>query len=189
MRLSKIAVLLIPAMVAPGLVACADTLPTDARAVLLPSQEMLVRTTCTDVMRLKNWQQEFGGCVASLSQTMTYQVRSNVWRQSDADCLTAGLSRGTSAYANCILDRRDAHEAELRRQVSQVTGSPTPIMLSGTSATKHSAGSFFDDGFAGERHKEEHACATLNIEPGSAAFGQCVADLDSTIFDIEHPLG
>lgn len=189
MRLFKIAIILVPAMVLPGLAACASAFPPDGTEMLMPTQAALVQTTCADVMHLKSWQQEFSGCVASLSQTMTYQVRSSVLRQSYADCLAAGLKRGTPTYADCVLDRRDAHEAGLRRQASETPVLPTPIALSGTAGIHNAAGSFFDDGFAGQRRKEEHACAALNIEPGSAPFGQCVTDLDTTIFDIEHPLG
>jgi hypothetical protein len=33
--------------------------------------------------------------------------------------------------------------------------------------------------------QERHSCAELGIAPGSGAFGQCVANLDATMFDAE----
>ena len=187
MSISKFAVLLIPTLVLPALAACADTFSSDAAEMLTPAQIANVNTTCTGVMHLKSWQQEFNGCVSSLSQTVGYQIRSGVMRQSYSDCLGAGFKRGTPAYGDCVLDRRDTHEAGLRQQVFDAQG--TSVGVAGTEAIHNTSGSFFDGGFAGQRRKEEHACAAVNLEPGSAPFAQCVADLDTTIFNIEHPLG
>jgi hypothetical protein len=34
--------------------------------------------------------------------------------------------------------------------------------------------------------QERHSCAELGIDPGSEAFGQCVANLDMTMFEANN---
>jgi hypothetical protein len=34
--------------------------------------------------------------------------------------------------------------------------------------------------------QEHHSCAELGIDPGSQAFGQCVANLDMTMFEANN---
>lgn len=35
--------------------------------------------------------------------------------------------------------------------------------------------------------QERHSCAELGIDPGSEAFGQCVGNLDATMFEANNP--
>jgi len=41
-------------------------------------------------------------------------------------------------------------------------------------------------GQEGQIARERHSCAELGIDPGSAAFGTCVANLDATMFEANN---
>lgn len=37
--------------------------------------------------------------------------------------------------------------------------------------------------------QEQHTCAQMGIDPGSEAFGQCVGNLDATMFETHYSAG
>lgn len=37
--------------------------------------------------------------------------------------------------------------------------------------------------------QEQHTCAQMGIDPGSQAFGQCVGNLDATMFETHYSAG
>jgi hypothetical protein len=42
-------------------------------------------------------------------------------------------------------------------------------------------------GQEGQIARERHSCAELGIDPGSAEFGTCVANLDASMFEANNP--
>jgi hypothetical protein len=51
----------------------------------------------------------------------------------------------------------------------------------------HPSTSYFDSSPRATARREELACASVGVDPATAAFDACVKELSSTLYAIDHP--
>jgi hypothetical protein len=164
------------------LCACA---PIQNSAELLTAQQSgAVKATCTKVMRLEEGEAHWEGCVSSLSNSLAEKIQGTHGAVAYSDCGQAGLKRDTADFSRCVLDRE---KAQMASYVSQ-TGAPFPLDAAFVKAADDNPKGYFLASFDLRRSRELYSCAELGLTPNSGSFAQCVADLDSNLFEIDHPL-
>ncbi len=141
-----------------------------------PNQINLIRSTCETVMRIRNGV-DMEACMRSLADTMVAQTEGEIVWRADADCARQGLPRGTAAFAMCVLNRERADPP------SQNAAAIPPVLVYAPQSTE----GYYNASFDTKRRREQYACAQLGISPVSPTFGQCVADLDASLFNADHP--
>lgn len=171
---------LIASLVISSVVAAGSCAAQNGGRVLAPDQMNLVRMTCESVMRIRNGV-DMEACMRSLADTMAARSEGEIVWRADADCARQGLPRGTAAFSMCVLDRQRAYSANPQR-----VASATPPRLV-YDPQRDGAEGYYNASFDTKRRREQYACAQLGITPASSAFGQCVADLDASLFNADHP--
>jgi len=139
-----------------------------------PEQTALARDTCSNVMRIRPGMVPFDDCVESLSKTLSNQTQREILDRSYEDCFASGQRQGTPELAACVLSRKSDHSATWNRN-------PSGMVSKGTFANYSGQSSYFESNAEERRRKEEFSCAQLGMLPGSAGFGQCVAQLDASL--------
>ena len=175
--------LLFAAAIVPGLSACAAFQASAQETT--PQQTAAVEATCSKIMRLHPWQQEFAACVSSLSDSMTYQVAADYAANAYRDCAPAGLKRETPDFSRCVLD----HENAQRDANGLPAGAATRLSAAYITPADNSPDDYFATTNVMRHRREQYACAQLGLEPDSAPFATCVTNLDTEIFTTEHPNG
>ncbi|SRR5579883_781656 len=155
-------------IVATAAPACAaPPLSPELRAIN-DGQRALVAQTCDRVMGLQDggvFRQE---CMDSLASSLAAKTERSALAASYRFCSGRGLSEGSAAFSTCMLDNRDRLGA----------AAPEPVKLSYDA----NAQGYFAIGNGDRWRREQYACAQIGLTPGTAAFGQCVAGLDASLF-------
>lgn len=160
-----------------ALVPLATACAADPESVLTPDQTAMIQATCTKVMRLEEGQAQFEGCVSSLSDTMTQEVRYARAASAYRNCEHDGLVAGTPQLSRCVLDGEDSAKGTGFLQASLV------------SAADNDPRSYFSVSFKTRHRREEYACANLGLTPETSSFIGCVNRLDTDLFNIDVPNG
>jgi len=126
-----------------------------------PDQLALTRQICGSVIRLQPGEEQFDGCVSSLTDSLRSAGRDRAVRLAHDDCLARGLRRDSPDSAVCVLKATEPEPAQSSRSYFTVT-----------------------PGVA--RQREQQACAQLGFDPATGAFANCFADLSSTLRNIDH---
>jgi hypothetical protein len=152
-----------------------------SRAPAYPPQGSLVRETCENIMRLGHNEVALAACTDSLSESLAARQQGYADVQSDRACSGEGLAPGSAQFATCVLDRK-RH------------GAPALMAANSTSQLTYDPGkdvgaseNYYDASFDTKRRREQYSCAQLGLDPDSGAFGQCVASLDASLFNADHP--
>jgi hypothetical protein len=158
---------------------------------ITPQQVSSVEDICLKTMQLLPAGPEFGGCVSSLAQSLSDKVGRDMIVASYTGCARAGLSSGTPAFADCVLDRRRSSVTGIVHGDASTGWQPRPD--AGFRWADSNAGdSWSSHAFVSNRvhnRRMEGSCAQLGIVPASSAFRDCVSNLDTTMFNIDHPPG
>lgn len=153
------------AALAPLLLACAPFAQADTQSIS-PPQVSLVDATCTQVMGLHKGEYYFALCRESLTNTLAARQEGQDMAAAYRECRHQGLAEGTAAFSTCMLES-DPPGAVPQFAAVAYTGAPS------TEPGK----SFYSIPPRVQFQRERYSCAQLGLLPGSAPFGQCVADL------------
>ena len=149
----------------PMLLACAPLAQADMRD-MSPEQVSLVDNTCTQVMGLRKGEYYFALCHESLAHALANKAQGQEMAAAYKECRQHGLAEGTAAFSTCMLDSK------------ATVSSPQPLTLAYAAAPGTEPGkSFYHMTPTEVWNHERYSCAQLGLVPGSAAFGECVANL------------
>ena len=122
---------------------------------------------------LTDGENDYQGCVASLSAAAGRADLARAQAQADADCRAKGYRDGSPQLAECVLDS----ERTERPVASYAAYEPAP----------RSRRSYYNAGPADRSRMVEQACAQLGLNPVGGAFDNCVKDMKDTFFSIDNP--
>lgn len=162
--------------------ACAQMQTPD---IVTPQQTVAVKAICARVVRLREGDAEFDGCVSDLSDVMAQRVQYAMAVRSYKACAAAGHARNTPDFSRCVLDQKK----QAVMQGASLSDAVLRMNVADIAPADSSAQSYYSAGFDMRRQREEYACAQLGLEPGSGSFLTCVNKLDTDLFNIAHPLG
>jgi hypothetical protein len=133
---------------------------------------------CQSIMRLEPFEAHYQGCLASLMDSAKALNQGRALQHARADCLEKGLRSGEPGFAECELQSTDVHRAQ--------GGETWPVSGVGIREPSGSKSYFY----ASPRdvfQREQMSCARLGFDPADGAFGSCVASLQSSMFEADHP--
>lgn len=143
-----------------------------------PQRNAVLEATCSRVMGLSPGGAEFVGCVDTLSDALAREVGYARTASAYRACAQQGVARGTPEFGRCVLDSEDTATPQGAAAALDAAEVTTPAGFSGGYAS----------GFFDMRHRRaEYACAAIALAPASGPFQSCVSDMDSNMFNIEHP--
>jgi hypothetical protein len=158
---------------------CAEA---DRAMRLSTEQTRQVDATCADTMRIRAGTVQYDACVDSLSQVITNRMDAALLAKNYNDCVQDGHKDGTADFALCVLDRK----AQRADTINPDTGF---FAEANREASEVRQASFVGSRFDERRRREETACAQLGLVPGRTTFGQCVADLDVSLWGAQNTNG
>ena len=159
--------LLACATVMPMLLACAPFAQADMQS-MPPGRASLVDNACTGAMGLKRGEYYFALCRESLAQALEAKSEGQEMTAAYRDCRRREPRDGAAALSTCMLDT-PARETR-----------PVAVADAGLSATEP-ATSFYHMPPRMRVQHERYACAQLGLLPGSGAFSECFADLNTAL--------
>ena len=148
-----------------------------------PQQAALVQATCKNIMRVGRSGVDLAACTDSLSESLAAREEGYAAVQSDQACSRMGLAPGTAQFATCVLDRKRHYQGS----PALMAANSTPQLTYDPSKDAGASEDYYDASFDTKRRREEYSCAQLGLEPDTGAFGQCVAGLDASLFNADHP--
>jgi hypothetical protein len=148
-----------------------------------PQQAALIQATCRNIMRVGHSGVDLAACTESLSDSLAAREQGYADVQSDRACSGEGLTPGSAQFATCVLDRKRHYQAA--PALMAVNG--TPQLTYDPSKDVDASENYYDASFDTKRRREEYSCAQLGLDPDSGGFGQCVASLDASLFNADHP--
>ena len=151
----------------PMLLACAPFAQADMQS-MSPQQVSLVDSTCTGAMGLRQGEYYFALCRESLAQALTAKAEGQEMTAAYRDCRRREPQDGTAALSTCMLDT-SARETR-----------PVAVADAGLSAAEPATSFYHMPPRMRIRH-ERYACAQLGLLPGSGAFSECFADLNTAL--------
>jgi len=155
----------------------AETAGTDQ---LSAEQVRLVKQTCSATMRIPQGFVQYDACIESLSRTLMDREEIKRLTSSYDACTRAPGKEGTPDFALCVLNHKNALEAT---RLSPSLAEADNKGVNRLDATR----SYSESNAEGRRILEEHACASLGLVPGQAAFGFCVTQLDINLWSVANP--
>ncbi len=144
---------------------------------------------CQSTMGLKSWEapssvwggaqdpklgggeNHYQGCVNSLATALSGVGQAHSMVRADADCRARGFAEGSPSLAECVL-----HAPAARVE---------PVALGG--GERRAPSSFYTASPGEIARREREACAAVGLNPLSAAFDNCVADMSDTFDRIDNP--
>lgn len=156
-----------------------------ASETITPQQTAAIQATCTRIMRLRQGEAEFDGCVSDLSNTVAWEISNARAAHAYGDCAALGLKRKSLEFSRCVLDRENAPPAA-EPPASQAAA---PLNVADVKPADADPDGYFRAGFALRRRREQFACAQMGLEPGSTPFVDCVDGLEIDLFNIANPHG
>lgn len=117
---------------------------------------------------------EFMACEESLSHAFAARLEANTAAAVRRGCEGQGLQPGTVALSKCELrgPSTELAQAAYREDVDPPATRPAKAYTAASDDEIH--------------HRMQEACADIGYDPVSSGFGQCVADLQSNLFDADH---
>lgn len=164
------------------LAACAEG---QADQSVTPQQTAAIRATCSRVMRLRQGEAEFDGCVSDLSDTVAWEVRRARTTLAYGYCAASGLTRESPQFARCVLDREGAQKAA----GMPAAGKAVPLNVADVKPADTDPDSYYSANFDIRHRREQYACAQMGLEPDSGPFVSCVNNIETDLFNIAHPPG
>ncbi len=165
--------------------ACASQ---DTAQLINAQQAALIKATCQNVMHIGYHNAvDLSACMGSLSDTLAAKMQGDIARKSYETCAGLGLARDTPEFSMCVLDRQKNYAAELSQNNVVLKTSPVQPVKLAYDAQKDGSEDYYDASFDTKRRREEYSCAQLGLDPISSAFGQCVADLNASLFNADNP--
>jgi hypothetical protein len=157
------------ATVMPLLLACAPFAQAGMQT-MSPEQVSLVDNTCISAMGLKKGEYYFALCRESLAQALEVKSEGQDLAAAYRDCHKHEPQDSTAALSTCMLD-------------TEARGTATrPIAVADASLSGAEPDTSFYHMPARKRIRQErYACAQLGLLPGSSAFGECFADLNTAM--------
>lgn len=131
---------------------------------------------CVSVLGLEPGQRSFQDCADSLARSAASQRNAIALQQARRDCLAKGLQPGAPALAQCEVAATAEDTAPRARALPVSAVRRDPKLRS-----------YFDVSAIEAHQRQRMACAELGFEPTAAGFYGCVADLQSVLFEAEHP--
>ena len=145
---------------------------------LAPDQIARVGEICHSVVGLpKGNYTQYYACEEGLSQALATRLSSQRLIEARQDCLTKGLHPGTVPLADCEL-------ASKARFYTASTDRPDAL----ETPSNGSAGSYFSASNGEVHRRAQRACAQIGYDPVSSGFANCVAGLESSLFDADNPM-
>jgi len=144
---------------------------------LAPGQMSQIDAVCQTAMGLPDsFSTQHYACAESLSHSFAARLDAGRLLATRQDCLAQGLKPGTTALSECELTPRPQQAAQNAQPVLE-GALPTPR-----------AKSYFGASFDEIRRREQRACAEIGYDPAGAGFGECVADLATSLDSADRPL-
>jgi hypothetical protein len=128
--------------------------------------------------KLDYWTSHYRGCIVSLSDSLQGVRDTEVVQQAEERCRAQGLQPGSSDLALCVLHSANEHSEPAEPAASQTSAHEVLV----------AAGSFYFASPGETARREQVACATLGLSPAQAEFKNCVQQLSSTFYAIDHPI-
>ena len=168
--------LILAALAIPFLTACA--VYQASAQTITPEQASRIGATCTRIMGLRKGEWYYDACQDSLSRSLAGKQESEATLQAYDDCHRHGLAQGSPAFSACVLGKQNAFEAH-PRWASAATNSEGSEPFAFPEKELQSGESYYNVTPSMHWRREQYSCAQLGFTPGSNAFGECVAHLDS----------
>ena len=154
--------------------ACASTQPYNPEHLPL-SQMSQIGQVCRTIMGLPaGTTTQNVACEESLSQSFAELHTAGEIQQARAECLARGLEPGQLPLAECELGPQPAGVTHAAYAAIDPPAKPPKSYLLVSNNEMH--------------RREQLACAAIGYDPANAGSAQCVAGLDSAMFDAEHPM-
>ena len=121
---------------------------------------------CKTIIRVQPDEEQYAGCVESLSAALSDVERARAMRQARGKCVEAGLQQASPRLAVCLLSAADP-KAE--------------------AAAEAASRSYFYASANEVHRREQLSCAGLGLDPAGAPFANCVADLAAALSGSDMP--
>ena len=161
--------ILAAAAVMPLLLACVPFAQADIQSIS-PQQASLVDSTCSGAMGLKRGEYYFALCRESLAQALAAKAEGQDMTAAYRDCRKREPRDATAALSTCMLDSQARATGTRAVDVADV----------GLSAAEPATSLYHMPPHMRIQH-ERYACAQLGLLPGSSAFSECFADLNTAM--------
>jgi hypothetical protein len=132
--------------------------------------------------RLEPGENDYQGCVASLSDSMKQVDDARGDAASDVDCRRQGYRSGSPGLAECVLHAREAGDQHARAEETSYGSSRSDYP-----EDTHKSDSIFGPSPAEMDRREQLACAKVGLSPTDAAFDNCVKKMKDTFYAIDNP--
>ena len=133
-----------------------------------------VADICRSVMGTDPGTSQQGACVDALSHSVRRLSDAGTHADARRACEANGVRTDDPAFDRCMVQR--SHGAR---------GEGPPARVQATSG--RAAGPYSHASPSEIRYRERLACASLGLAPDTQAYASCVANLDSALFEADHP--
>ncbi len=128
--------------------------------------------------KLDYWTSHYRGCIVSLSDSLQGVRDTEVVQQAEERCRAKGLLPGSPDLALCVLHTANEHPEPVESPANQTSSHEVQV----------AAGSFYFISPGETARREQVACAALGLSPAQPDFKNCVQQLSSTFYAIDHPI-
>jgi hypothetical protein len=157
---------------------------------LTPEQTARIQDICLNTMRMQRGEVHFDTCVSVLSTTFAQQLEGHTMNANRAGCEQAGLHPGSTEFDVCVANLENRDDSRKDNTVQAVnTASDAALLPSDPASTSPNDDKYPSDTSSPPMIRFARArvsCAELGLDPQSSAFGNCVADLDVALFELDH---
>lgn len=154
--------------------ACASAQPYNPEHLPL-TQMSQIRQVCRTVMGLPpGTTTQNVACEESLSQSFAALHASGEMQQARAQCVARGLRPGDLALSECELGPQPAAVTQAAYAAIDPPSKPPKSYLSVSNKEVH--------------RREQLSCAAIGYDPANAGSAQCVAELDSAMFEADNSM-
>lgn len=156
-----------------GPAACAPLKPYNPEQLPIAQMDR-IGAVCRDTLGISGGtNSEYMACEESLSHSFAARLEANTALAVRQGCEAQGLKPGTVALSECELRGPAAQlaQASYRADIDPPATKPAKSYTRASNDEDH--------------RRMQEACAEIGFDPVSSAFGQCVADLQSRLFDAD----
>jgi hypothetical protein len=157
-----------------GSAACAPIKPYNPDHLPIAQMDR-IGEVCRNTMGISGGtNSEYMACEQSLSRSYAARLEAGAAVAVRRSCEEQGLKPGTIELSKCELHGPSAQlaQAAYNQDVDPPAAGPTKSYINASSDEVH--------------HRMKEACADIGYDPVSSGFGQCVADLQSNLFDADN---
>jgi hypothetical protein len=133
-----------------------------------------VHGICRSVMGTGPGTSQEGACVDALSHSVRRLSDSGTHADARRACEANGVRTDDPAFDRCVVQR-----------IHGTRGDGPPARVQATSG--RAAGPYSHASPSEIRYRERLACASIGLDPDTQAYASCVANLDSAMFEADHP--